>query len=197
MPRLYTPVHAVLIIAFLHLGYPDSAKAQEKLESARLAEKSQSDSSTAAGLPTNAAPSPYSFRSKGIMLVEPDPAYEAGTLKRRIFGSGYRQLWTTPLDVPIIGLEETAGGLTPIERGGGLQTTSLHLEGGDGRFYVLRSVNKTAGLSLPEGFRGTFINSIVQDQISALNPVGALILPPLSRAAGIFHTEPTLVVIPS
>ncbi len=101
-----------------------------------------------------------------------------------------------PLEVPIIDLDKTAGGLTPIRRGGGMQTTSLHLEGGDGHFYLLRSVDKTAARSLPEGFRGTFIESVVQDQISSLNPLGSAILPPLAEAAGILHRQPTLVVIP-
>jgi len=32
--------------------------------------------------------------------------------------------------------------------------------------------------------------------MSSLNPVGALILPPLAKAAGVLHTYPTLVIIP-
>ncbi len=154
-----------------------------------------SQSVTEAG-EADAAPAPYLFRSSGVRVIELDDSYEAGPLKRRVTGEQYREIWTTPLEVPIVDLEETAGGLTPLERGGGMQTTSLHLQGEDGHFYVLRSVNKSATRSLPEGFQGTFISSIAQDQISSLNPVGALILPPLAEAAGILHTYPTLVVIP-
>ena len=139
---------------------------------------------------------PYIFENQGVLTVEPDVSYGADTFKKRMLGAGYRDVWAMPLEVPIIDLDETGGGLRPIERGGGKQTTSLHLQGGDGHFYVLRSVNKSARLSLPEGFRGTFVNSIAQDQTSALNPVGALILPKLAMAAGILHTHPTLVIIP-
>lgn len=139
---------------------------------------------------------PYHFVPGGSTTRVPAANYDAGRVKRWFFGRDYRDVWTTPLEVPFIDLEKTAGGLTPIERGGGMQTTSLHLEGGDGHFYVLRSVDKVAGRSLQEGFRGTFIGSVAQDQISSINPVGALIVPPLARAAGILHPQPTLVIIP-
>lgn len=139
---------------------------------------------------------PYRFVQLGTTTRVPNPAYDAGGLRSWFFGDEYRCLWTMPLDVPIIDLEHTAGGLTPIERGGGMQTTSLHLEGGDGHFYVLRSVDKDAQRSLPEGFRGTFIGSIAQDQIASLHPLGAQLVPHLARAAGVLHAEPTLVIIP-
>lgn len=143
-----------------------------------------------------AAEQPYRFVSKESVTRPLSPRYDAGGTKRWLLGKYYRDVWTSSFEVPVIDLDETAGGLTPIERGGGMQTTSLHLKGDDGHFYVLRSVDKTAERSLPVGFRGTFLESIVQDQISAMNPVGALLVPPLARVAGILHPHPTLVVIP-
>lgn len=198
MARFYPIALTVTLVALLQFGMSESATAQDDTGPPRLADELwlDSDSATAAAFRPGDRTAPYEFRSNGSMVVVPDASYRAGAFKRRILGSDYRDVWASPLEVPIIDLRETAGGLTPIERGGGLQTTSLHLQGGDGHFYVLRSVNKTASRSLSEGFRGTIVSSIAQDQISSLNPVGALILPPLARAAGILHTEPTLVIIP-
>ncbi len=139
---------------------------------------------------------PYDFVSSGKTTVVPDPEFGAGPLKRWLFGDYYRDVWTTPLEVPIIDLDETAGGLIPLERGGGNQTISLRLRGGDGHIYDLRSVKKSAQRSMPERLRGTFVGTLAQDQNSSLNPLGALIVPPLARAAGVLHTHPTLVVIP-
>lgn len=139
---------------------------------------------------------PYEFEKEAVVVVAPSDRYEAGSFRSWFFGEEYRDVWETPLRIPVVDLERSAGGLTPLRRGGGQQTTSLHLEGGDGHFYVLRSVDKEAHLSLPEGLRNTFIESVVQDQISSLNPVGSLILPPLARAAGILHRQPMLVIIP-
>ena len=143
-----------------------------------------------------AAVEPYLLHVDSEVEVVPDEDYAAGPFASWFLGDEYRDVWTMPLQVPVIDLTETAGGLTPVEKGGGMQTTSLHLRGEDGHQYVLRSVNKTASRSVPEGFKGTFVQSIVQDQISSMNPLGALILPPLARAAGILHTQPSLVVIP-
>lgn len=147
--------------------------------------------------PTTALPSdPYDFVSRGTATVVPGARYAAGSFKRWLLGNHYRDLWTMPLDVPVIDLDWTAGGLTVLDRGGGNQTATLHLMGADGRLYDLRSVDKSVRLALPEKYHGTFIERLVQDQIASLNPFGALIVPPLAHAAGILHPHPTLVVVP-
>lgn len=142
------------------------------------------------------AEEPYDFVSSGSAVVVPAARYAAGPIKRWFFGTYYRDIWTTPIEVPVIDLEKTAGGLTPLDRGGGNQTSTLHLKGGDGHYYDLRSVDKSVRRSLPEKYHGTLIEHILQDQISSLNPVGAQLVPPLARAAGILHPAPTLVLIP-
>ncbi len=63
--------------------------------------------------------------------------YSAGWLKRLFFGSDYRDLWTTPIQVPYLDLHSYAGGLTPVRTGGFGQTISLHFRGADGKRYVL------------------------------------------------------------
>lgn len=185
----------LLLLAILSFVSVRGSSAQAVSGELDLADSEAKDTTQATMSPSE-PPAPYVFKSLGTRVVVPQADYRAGPLKRRFLGTEYRALWTTPLEFPIIDLSKTAGGLTPLERGGGLQTTTLHLVGEDGHFYVLRSVDKSADLSLPEGFRGTIIASITQDQISAMNPVGAVIIPPLARAAGVLHTAPTLVIIP-
>jgi len=129
-------------------------------------------------------------------MVTPGAHYAAGKFRRWLLGNHYREVWTMPLEVPVMDLEATAGGLTPLEQGGGMQTATLHLRGADGHFYDLRSVDKTVRSWVPEKYHGTFVERLAQDQISSLNPVGPLILPPLAQAAGVLHPNPVLVVIP-
>ncbi|GAB3220820.1 hypothetical protein GCM10027423_52920 [Spirosoma arcticum] len=78
-----------------------------------------------------------------------------------------------------------------------MQTLSLRLQGADGNQYVLRSINKNTQNLLPANFRGTLPAYILQDQISASHPYGALVVPLLAEAAGILHTTPHLVWIPA
>ncbi|HKU60975.1 MAG TPA: hypothetical protein VJQ44_07160 [Gemmatimonadales bacterium] len=124
------------------------------------------------------------------------PEYEAGLVHRFFFGSRYRKLWATPIEVPVLDLETFAGGLRPTRKGGGEQTRSLRLQGADGKEYSFRSVNKDPSGALPPELRGTAAADVVRDQTSAGHPAGALVVAPILRATGVLHVEPQLVVMP-
>ena len=122
--------------------------------------------------------------------------YEAGGLFMTFMGRGYRNLWTTPIRVPVADLAQWGGGgLTPFDVGGGMTTQTLHLRGVDGRRYVLRSVDKTPG-ALGEELQGTPVEAIMQDQLSSFHPSGAVITARLLEAVGVLHPEPLLVLVP-
>jgi hypothetical protein len=123
-------------------------------------------------------------------------AYRAGALQRFLFGAGWRALWVTPIHVPVLDLRGTAGGLRPIERGGGFQTRSLELAGRDGREFRFRSVDKDPSQTLPRFIRWPGIVSMFRDQTSALHPAGALVAASLAETVGIPHVVPRLVVMP-
>jgi hypothetical protein len=110
-------------------------------------------------------------------------------------GSGHRELWTTPVRVPVADLSVLGGGLSPQRVGGGMTTRTLHLDGADNRRYVLRSVDKEPA-DLLEDFIGTPIEAILRDQISSFHPSGAMIVPRLLDAVGVLHVRPRMVVIP-
>ena len=114
----------------------------------------------------------------------------------KFMGRGYRNLWTTPIRVPVADLAQWGGGgLTPFDVGGGMTTQTLHLRGIDGRRYVLRSVDKTPG-ELGEELQGTPVEEIMQDQLSSFHPSGAMITARLLEAVGVLHPQPLLVLVP-
>jgi len=121
--------------------------------------------------------------------------YGAGGLHRWLFGRYYRDLWTTPITVEVLDLETEGGGLTPISAGGGNQTKSLWFRGADGYKYGLRGVDKVPDV-IKDELKGTFIEDLVQDQISSQHPAGPSVARVLLEAAGILRTEPRLVVLP-
>jgi hypothetical protein len=129
-------------------------------------------------------------------MVTPGAGYAAGGFHRWLFGGHYRNLWTTPIRVPVLNLREFAGGLTPTERGGGKQTKSLRFHGADGREYQFRSINKDPSPLIPEPLRHTVAQRIFQDQISAGHPAAPLVVSPVLEAAGVLHAEPRLVWLP-
>ncbi len=123
-------------------------------------------------------------------------AYAAGPLHRFLLGDHYRDLWTTPLTVPVLDLDTFAGGLTPLKTGGGLQTRSLRFQAGNGRQYAFRSVDKDPSAVLPADLRETLVDRIFQDQISSSHPAGALVVARLLDAVGVLHAQPRLEVMP-
>ncbi len=139
---------------------------------------------------------PYTFASKGTVRAAANPGYDTGAIGRFFLGEHYRDVWAMPVEVPIIDLERTAGGLTPLKKGGGLQTVSLRLMGEDGNQYVLRSIDKDPSATIPDYLRETIAEDAVQDQVAAMHPYAAFTLPRLARAASLLHTHPTLVYVP-
>ncbi len=129
-------------------------------------------------------------------VVVPGERFRAGSFKRWFYGSDYRDLWTTPIEVEVIDLGSVGGGLTPLRTGGFGQSISLHFTGEDGRRYTVRSLDKDPTKKIWDVLKGTIADDLLQDLIAALLPAGALVTDPLMAAAGILHSEHTLVVIP-
>lgn len=134
--------------------------------------------------------------SERIATTAAGAQYRAGLLQRWILGRHYRDLWTQPIQVEVLDLEATAGGLTPTRTGGGMQTQSLRFIGADGREYAFRSVDKDPSPVLDSILRGTVVADLVQDGISAAHPFGALVAAPLLDAVGVLHVNPQLRVMP-
>ncbi|MFC6997141.1 metallophosphoesterase [Rufibacter roseus] len=131
------------------------------------------------------------------VVVPANPRYAAGNLKQGFLGKHYRAEWLTPVKMPVIDLGEEKGGLVPYKKGGGKQTTTLKLRNEEGRQYSLRSVNKDPTSVLPEELQETFARDLLQDQISAQHPYGAVVAASLAGPAGVLHSNPKLVYVPN
>ena len=121
--------------------------------------------------------------------------FAAGTLKKALLGTQYRDMWSTPVNVPIIDLETQNGGLEPIKKGGGMASNSLRMQQEDGKQYILRSINKDYTKLVPPQFSNLKLLNVMKDQNSASHPYGALIIPSLSKSAGVYYTHPKLVYL--
>ena len=124
------------------------------------------------------------------------PRYGASGFHRGDARPRYRALWTTPIEVEVLDLAREAGGLSPVRRVGGQQTHGLALAGQDGRSYTFRGLDKDPSNILPEELQDTFVEELVQDQMAAQHPAGALVADELARAAGVPTVPIRLVVLP-
>ncbi|GHA72172.1 hypothetical protein [Pontibacter akesuensis] len=125
------------------------------------------------------------------VIVKAGKQYKRGLLHRIFWGTHHRPLWNAPVKVPVLNMDT----LKIEELGGGQQTTSMDLMSTDSSTYALRSLDKDPKEVLPEGWRKTFVLNVLRDQISAINPYAALVLPPMAAAAEIPHSTPKLVYV--
>ncbi len=123
--------------------------------------------------------------------------YGAGRVRRFLLGSGYRKLWETPIQVPVLDLRRFAGGLRAVERSGSGQTRALKLVAADGREFRFRSVDKDPTRKIPDSLLTPTMSAVLEDQNSALHPAAVVTAAALASAAGIPHTAPIMVVLPN
>ncbi|WP_066627243.1 metallophosphoesterase family protein [Labilibacter marinus] len=136
-----------------------------------------------------------SYKNK-FATVTPNPDYAASAFKRLWFGDLNRDVWTTPIKVPYLDINYEHGGLTPIKKGGGQQTISLRMQGGDGYQYSLRGVRKNSMFLIERNLRGTIAQDVIYDGMAGSHPYAAVTIPKLSKAADIYYAQPTLVYVP-
>lgn len=118
-------------------------------------------------------------------------------LKKYVLGQNYRKTWTTPVNMKVFNLNKERGGFTILSFGGGKQTKSLRLkENKTGKEWVLRSVDKNPTKAIPENFRGTLAQDLVQQFNSASNPYAALTIPVLAKPLNIAVPHPELFFVP-
>ena len=129
-------------------------------------------------------------------VVAPGPQYAKRGVWTTFAGRHYRNLWVTPIRVPVLDLEHFAGGLRPLEAHTGSQTKSLRFAGADGRQYQFRSVDKDPTATLAPELRGTAYSRALRDGVSHSFPGAPLIANGLLETAGVLTQPQFLALMP-
>ena len=131
------------------------------------------------------------------VVLTPSTKYGLSGLMMPISGEGYRDLWATPIRVPVLDFKTLGGGqLQVLRRGGGFMSQTLHLADPQGRRYVLRTVDKFPAQSLPDELQESIVSDVLQGAVAKLHPSAALVADPILTAAGILHPSPTFYQVP-
>ncbi|WP_313791280.1 BamA/TamA family outer membrane protein [Lacinutrix neustonica] len=123
-----------------------------------------------------------------------------------LLGDRYRDLYSKKIKAQVVTLDTLYGGLEIVRAGGGHQTRSLRLKTKDGRELNMRALRKSATQYLQtvlfketyveNDFEKTKIENLVLDFYTAAHPYAFFVVPDLSAAAGVYHTNPKLYYIP-
>jgi len=134
--------------------------------------------------------------------VVPGPQFSTTSwirwLGTSMFGSRYRELWRTPITLPILDMRATAGGLTVSGRGTGLSEGLIYLSGGDGSHWTFFPLDRAEPHSFPPDIVPEAVSAgLVADLASGRNPAGPLVAAALAEAAGVPNQEAWLVAVPA
>jgi hypothetical protein len=123
-----------------------------------------------------------------------------------VWGKHYRDVYSTKIKAKVATLDTLYGGLEIVRKGGGHQTRSLRLKTKDGRELNMRALRKSATQYLQtvlfketyiqDEFERTEVEGLVLDFYTAAHPYAFSVVPDLSDAAEIYHTNPKLYYIP-
>ncbi|MEG9326608.1 Calcineurin-like phosphoesterase [Salinimicrobium catena] len=138
-------------------------------------------------------------------VYEPEET-EKNEVYESVWGDRYREIYGTKIKAEVVDLDTLFGGLEVVRTGGGHQTRSLRLKDKQGRDYNLRAIKKSAvqflqtvafkDASVESEFENTLAEDIIEDFYTSAHPYGFMAIPTLSKAAGIFHTNPKLYYVP-
>lgn len=123
-----------------------------------------------------------------------------------IWGDHYRDLYGTDINVKVALLDTLYGGLEVVRKGGGHQTRSLRLKTKDGREYNMRALKKSGVKFLQstvfkdkyieESLENTISEDILKDFYTASHPYIFMVIPDLSNAIDVYHTNPKIYYVP-
>ncbi|WP_047550669.1 metallophosphoesterase [Psychroserpens sp. Hel_I_66] len=123
-----------------------------------------------------------------------------------VWGDHYREVYSTKITAQVATLDTLYGGLEIVRAGGGHQTRSLRLKTKDGRELNMRALRKSATQYLQavlfkdtyiqDDFEKTAIEGLIQDFYTAAHPYAFMVVPDLSDAGKIYHTNPKIFYIP-
>ena len=121
---------------------------------------------------------------------------QTSRIQRFMMGNNYRAEWNTPVNLRVFNLNKEKGGFKIVSLGGGKQTRSLKLIDKDKREWTLRTIDKDPEKAVPENFRNSLAQDIVQDMISASHPYSAVAIPSIANAIKITVPVPEFFFVP-
>lgn len=138
-------------------------------------------------------------------VYEPEETEKSEAYKS-VWGDRYREIYGIKVKAEVVDLDTLYGGMEVLRAGGGHQTKSLRLKDKKGRDYNMRAIKKSAAqflqtvafkdASIESDFENTLAEDIIEDFYTSAHPYGFMVIPTLSKAAGIYHTNPKLYYVP-
>jgi hypothetical protein len=135
----------------------------------------------------------------GQITTAANPSLEASGFHRFLFGSLWRDIWTTPVDIKSVNSNAPDGSIffdkAIIRQQENTTIHSLLYKDKNGNEYIFTPINQDSVSSLPIELSEILPKDIVSDQMGILNPFTPLVTSSILKAVGIPYRETQLVSI--
>ncbi|MDY0779337.1 metallophosphoesterase [Tenacibaculum sp. IB213877] len=125
---------------------------------------------------------------------------------KTFWGEHYRDIYSKKIEAKVATLDTLYGGLEIVRKGGGHQTKSLRLKTKDGKELNMRALRKSANQylqtvlfkdkNIQDNYEKTAVERLILDFYTAAHPYAFMVVPELSNAIGVLHTNPEIFYIP-
>lgn len=132
--------------------------------------------------------------SAGTVWLVPGPQVPDDSFHRLLLGRRYRDLWNTPIRVPVFDLGSFDGGLSPAGVRQDGSTNVLVLRSARNHLYLFRPLGASSGAT--ESSPSYLMARFLPDRGSSIHPAGPLIASALLDEAGVLHPHPRMVALP-
>ncbi len=117
--------------------------------------------------------------------------------KRFFMGQNYRKVWSAPVKMKVLRINNKENSFSKLMLGGGRQTTSVRMVDTKGKEWVLRNVEKKPTPYLSDDLFGNALKPLTNEMNSASYPYAALIFPGLAEPLNIPVARPQLYYVPN
>ncbi|MBX9851143.1 MAG: metallophosphoesterase [Cytophagaceae bacterium] len=135
--------------------------------------------------------------SDSTVMTSADEKYRSKKINDLFFREHYKNEWSQNVQVSLLDIKNEKDGILPYGKTGGKQKQTLRFKDIEDREFKFTSLKKSISAELPEEITNDFLHGFPKVKLSGQYPYGSLIIPKLSSAAGIFYTNPKLVLIPN
>ncbi|WP_369793502.1 metallophosphoesterase [Mangrovimonas sp. ST2L15] len=149
---------------------------------------------------------PDSFPNEVEVSIYTEEETDKSQFFKSFWGDHYRDVYSTKINAKVATLDTLKGGLEIVRPGGGHQTRSLRLKDKSGREYNMRALRKSATQLLQstvfkdayvkDQFEKTVVEDLILDYYTAAHPYAFAVVPDLSSAIDVYHTNPEIYYIP-
>ncbi len=140
---------------------------------------------------------PQDGSENNLTEIVPNKNLNISGFSKFFLGNDWRKLWTTPIKIKILNLNDFDGGLFPVQELSGSDSKSILFRSKKGNIWKFSSLTIDPGKIFPKEVVENLSDKVLHDQISILNPFAPLVMNSILNGIDSSNKKTILVFMPA